>query len=404
MSNSYVPGDCLIDYCTITAAAGTLDVTTIMQMFYMYEDCTVPGISCEITLLESAELHDYLPLVGEEYLNISYSAPGLPSFTHTFYLTEMRNRNPTAQLKNSAYTLMGVAVEVLKNKTTLVNKIYKTNNDAMVRDLFTSYLGSGKPLVTEPTQGIQDYTVTTRKPMTAIMDILARSVAETHQSSSYLFYEDHNGYNFVTLEQLCGQGSVASFTNYEVVADSIGHNSYRNIISYSLPEVYRVADKLSVGAFASIVKKYDFGDLLYGNLEVIPNVQSMVRTMPALFSSPSFKSQWTTPAYYHFTSLDSIKSPTNINTMLPLRTAYAAELDQLRIVARIYMDSSLTVGQVITLNLMQTTSETGPREADTLLAGNYLISKLSTVILPIDVRPTATQILELVSGGLATTP
>ena len=68
------------------------------------------------------------------------------------------------------------------------------------------------------------------------------------------------------------------------------------------------------------------------------------------------------------------------------------------------MDSSLTVGQVITLNLMQTTSETGPREADTLLAGNYLISKLSTVILPFDVRPTATQILELVSGGYSSTP
>ena len=333
---SYVPGDVLIDGLVITGAAGSLDVQSICQMLYIYEDLTVPGISCEITLLESSELHDYLPLVGEEYLSVSYQAPGLPTFNHVFYLTEMRNVTPTAQLKNKAYTLMGVAVEVLKNKTTLVNKIYKTTNDAMVQDIFKSYLGSGKSLVTEPTQGIQDYTVTTRKPMTAIMDILARSVAETHQSSSYLFYEDHKGYNFVTLEQLCGQGSVASFTNYEVVADSIGHNSYRNIISYSLPEVYRVADKLSVGAFASIVKKYDFGDLLYGNLEVIPNVQSMVRTMPALFSSPSFKSQWTTPAYYHFTSLDSIKSPTNIETMLPNRTAYAAEFDQLRIVARIY--------------------------------------------------------------------
>ena len=401
---SYVAGDVLIDAMVITGAAGSLDVTTICQMFFMYEDLLVPGISCEITLLESAELQDYVPLVGEEYLSVSYQAPGLPTFNHVFYLTEMRNANPTAQLKNKAYTLMGVAVEVLKNKTTLVNKIYKTTNDAMVRDLFTSYLGSGKPLVTEPTQGIQDYTVTTRKPMTAIMDILARSVAETHQSSSYLFYEDHKGYNFVTLEQLCGQGSVASFTNYEVVADSIGHNSFRNIISYSLPEVYRVADKLSVGAFASIVKKYDFGDLLYGNLEVIPNVQSMVRTMPALFSSPSFKSQWATPAYYHFTSLDSVKSPTNINTMLPLRTAYAAEFDQLRIVARIYGDSSLMVGQVITLNLMQTVSETGPREPDILLAGNYLITKLSTVILPIDVRPTYTCILELCSGGYSTTP
>ena len=62
------------------------------------------------------------------------------------------------------------------------------------------------------------------------------------------------------------------------------------------------------------------------------------------------------------------------------------------------------VGQVITLNLMQTTSETGPREADTLLAGNYLITKMSSVILPIDVRPTFTQILELSSGGYATTP
>ena len=103
-------------------------------------------------------------------------------------------------------------------------------------DLFTSYLGSGKPLVTEPTQGIQEYTVTTRKPMTAIMDILARSVSDSHQSSSYLFYEDHVGYKFVTLEQLCGQGAVAAFTNYEVVADFIGHNSYRNIIGYSLSE------------------------------------------------------------------------------------------------------------------------------------------------------------------------
>ena len=403
MANMAVPGNVLIDAMVITGAAGSLDVTTICQMFYMYEDLTVPGISCEITLLESVELQDFIPLVGEEYLSVSYQAPGLPTFNHVFYLTEMRNANPTAPLKNKAYTLVGVAVEVLKNKTTLVNKIYKTTNDAIVKDLF-SYLSSGKGIVTEPTQGIQEYTVTTRKPMTAIMDVLARSVSEIHQSSSYLFYEDHNGFNFVTLEQLCGGSSVASFTNYEVVADSISHNSFRNIISYSLPEVYRVADKLSVGAFASIVKKYDFGDLLYGNLEVIPNVQSMVRTMPALFSSPSFKSQWATPAYYHFTSLDSVKSPTNINTMLPLRTAYSAEMDQLRIVARLYGDFSLMVGQVVTLNLMQTVSETGPRESDTLLAGNYLISKLSSVILPIDVRPTYTLIAELVSGGYATTP
>ena len=52
----------------------------------MYEDLTVPGISCEITLLELTELQDFLPLVGEEYLSVSYYAPGLPTFNHVFYL------------------------------------------------------------------------------------------------------------------------------------------------------------------------------------------------------------------------------------------------------------------------------------------------------------------------------
>ena len=42
---SYVPGDVLIDGMVITGAAGSLDVQSICQMLYIYEDFTVPGIS-----------------------------------------------------------------------------------------------------------------------------------------------------------------------------------------------------------------------------------------------------------------------------------------------------------------------------------------------------------------------
>jgi hypothetical protein len=393
------PGDVKINGLVITSKGGALDVTHLMQIMEVYEDITLPGINVELVLLDDRDLQDILPLVGSETLIVNYESPGLGSFVHTFALTAMHDENPAPNLKTKAYRLVGVAMEVIRHKTSLVDKSYRTQYSAMVQDIFQTYLQSGNSLEVEQTKGIQHYTVTNKKPFVSIKDILSRSVSDSHESSSYVFFENQQGFHFVTMEQLSGQGPHCTYSNYEVVNQSIFQLNFRNILGYKIPDAFKVAEKLGLGAFASKIQWYDHESLKYGFKIVQPNVQGMTRPQPDIMTQGPH-----TPGIHHFVPKDLRKPDTFLDEMIPKRAAYAAEMDQIRIIVRAFGDSTLTVGQTVDLQLMMTTGQTSTREPDRLLAGKYLVSKLNSIILPGDVRPMFTQVMELLGGGYASAP
>jgi hypothetical protein len=398
----YQPGDCFINSIVLAGAKGAFDCTNLIQMIQVYEDITLPGVNIEVVVLEDKELHSILPLAGEEVLVVDFNTPSLASYTHVFSIVSMNDANPSSNLKTKAYRITGVAPEVLKHKSKLVNKSYRTNNSEIVKDIFQKQLGSSKSLVTEKTKGIQEYIVTNKKPFNAIKDVLLRSVSEQNESSSYVFFENQEGYHFETIEKLFQQGPLATYTNSEVTADSVFRVIFRNILGYNLPDQFNTAEKIGTGGFATQMKTFDLKTLLFGNKDVKPDVDGMTRGMSGGMSSSKFKDSHSTPGITKFMPKDSIKPDTHIPDMIPKRSAYVANLDQGRVIIRIFGDSTITVGKMINLQIITNTGSTDPGQPHQLLAGNYLITKLIHIIMPADTKPRYTMILECVAGGYAT--
>lgn len=397
----YQPGDCTINALVIANKSKSVDARQLMQQLTVYEDVTLPGINVELALIESVDLLSMLPLVGEETLTIDFETPSLKSFSHTFAISAMTESSTTPNMKTRAYNLTAVAKEVMAHKTTLVNKSYNTTNDNMVKDLIQNFLGSNKNVITEATKGIQQYIVSNKRPYTAIKDILLRSVSDKHNSSSFVFFENATGIHFRTLEDLFSQGSIATYTNNEVVADSIFRVIFRNIIGYSIEEQFNSAKKAGQGAFSSTVQTFDLKSLLFGSGTISPDVQGMVKGMNGLMNSPTFRSVMGKSGLSSFIPNNTMAPQTFIDQMVPQRRAYAAEMDQYRLNVRIFGDSSLTVGTKVNLQIMQNTGDTGVNVPHPYLAGEYLVTKLKHVILPLDAKPRYTQLMECVSGGYA---
>lgn len=397
----YNPGDIQINAVILTGNKGTVDLTNLVQQITISEDITLPGINAQVVAMDSDDLQAVMPMVGEEILYIDYSTPSLPSFTHSFAVTTMTDANPASNLKIKAYNITGVATEVFAHKSNLIQKHYNTTNDEIVKDIFTSFLGSSKPLITEATKGIQDYIVTNKRPFVAIMDVLKRSVSDQHQSSSFVFFENQRGYNFRTLEDLFSQPTVASFTNNDTTADSIFRVIFRNILGYNLPDQFNTAQKVGAGAFASTVKTLDLQSMLFGTGDVNPDVSSMARGMKNAMSSSAFKNAMQSSGISAFIPKDLFKPDTFIDNMIPQRGAYAAEVDQSRVHVRIFGDSTLTVGDKVNLQIATNSGITGPKLPSDMIAGDYLVTKLISIILPSNRKPRYTQTMECQSAGYA---
>jgi hypothetical protein len=302
---------------------------------------------------------------------------------------------PDDGLKTKTYMLTGVAEEVFTHKTTIVNKAYKTQLSKVVEDILKNYLKTQKQVFTEPTKGIQEYIVTDKRPFAAIKDILVRSVSERRKSSAYVFFEDHNGFNFCTMEFLFSMDPVARFTNYTSPAYSIIPSNFRNIYGYTLPDTFDTAMKLGRGAFTSTLKYIDLETQNYSTKDVSPDVKSMKRGESPLSSSDRFKQLFSNSGMVQYIPKDMRKPDTYIDEMLPNRAAYAAELDQQRLHIAILGDSTLSVGQKIYVELMNVDGTTGPKRPDPLLAADYIITKLIHIIRPVDAQPRYTQSAEL---------
>lgn len=391
----YNPGDINIESVVIAGKKGTFDATNLFQQLNIYEDLMIPGLNASIVLFDDKNLQQLLPLIGEEILYVSYNTPSLGSFRHTFAISSMTDASPSSALKMRSYLIEAVAEEVYRNKSTLVQKSYKTNLDKIVKDVFENFLKSNKNLSTEETKGIQEYIITNERPFDAINRIRKRSASTSHPSSSYLFFENQMGYHYDTLESLFEKGKVAEYDNSDVGADDVVRRvNFRTVLGYNLPDVYNTSMKIGQGAFSSNMKVLDFKSLLFSSEDKKPENASGR-------SSGDFKKAMDKSGISSFIPKDLDKPDTFIDKFIPDQRSYLAEVDQCKLHLKIFGDSTLTVGQKIFVHIVVNDGSSGSRQNSAQFAGEYVISKLNSVIYPADIKPRFVQLVEGVSNGVS---
>ena len=91
-----------------------------------------------------------------------------------------------------------------------------------------------------------------RKPFSILVWLASKAVpAGSKPTAGFVFYQNQDGFNFVSIDDMIKQESVATYVYTEVSQSEINRNNDFRILSYTTDKNENLVEKLRLGTFAS---------------------------------------------------------------------------------------------------------------------------------------------------------
>ena len=211
------------------------NILTQMVEFSYEEEIFKQTLHGSIRMFDTVDFPTLLPMIGEERVAASFTRQIVPSSNNQFlggqlpainfdmsvYCMEGKAQT-TESKKGQAYLLKYTSELPFININTKIFAAYKNMTySEMVQKIYDTYLkqdgpdkNSSKPLVNlQKTSGARDFYIQNLSPLAAIKKICQRATSEIDSGNMFVFYEDRDGYHFVTLGLLMKQPPVLVISN-----------------------------------------------------------------------------------------------------------------------------------------------------------------------------------------------
>ena len=261
-------GDVNIRHLEVVSSANfKVDMTNQLIGMEIYEDMFSPFMTMAISIKESQDFINALPLRGEEILNLEISTPTLAKedqiIKGKFYIYKLSDRQLLTD-RNSAYTLYCISYEALVDLNMKQSKGYSGNIGEMaLAFLKNEGFNTTKKINIEPTKNGSKYVSNFWSPVKNLNFLTTKAISNSG-SPSYVFFESRKGFNFVSLESLYKQNVFQKFIKDNYVRDNDKNVSYRNlnrdyqrITDFKVKVSYDALQVTNNGAYASRIYAYD---------------------------------------------------------------------------------------------------------------------------------------------------
>jgi hypothetical protein len=391
-------GDVLVEKVRITTRNGmSQDVAAQVIAIQLYEDLFSPFMSGSLILRESFDLLNIFPFAGEEQLELEISTPSLPkgNIKQTFYIYKMTDRELLGE-KSVVYQLHFISPEAIIDINKKVSRVFGDKPDDVVNYSLKddiNGLQSKKEFKYEPSKTNIKFISNFWSPSKVIQHATNYAV-NLNNSPSYVFFENRDGFNFLTLETLYSAEVYQEFVYDKYTRDTRADGSdvknigedYKRIDNISVPLVNDYMDRIRSGMLASKmvsfdmtkkqynVKPYnifdDFAEHKHLNPHNVVSDRSIFRTNALNITYPR--------AHGTFSGYNDATNYKNEQKRLSLLKS--AEANKIQIIVPGRCD--YTVGQKVNVKLYKVSpSEYGETDSmDNMLSGNYLISAVNHYI------------------------
>ncbi len=261
----------------ITSAGIEVDLlkNNMIANITLYEDTTMMAISGEILLSDSFALTNVGPIIGQEYLKLKIKTPSIDGEGNTidfienvFIINSLQNRT-TVGNNVQMYILNFTTSELVKNQRTRISRSLKGSYSDIVKKILTEDLKCKKDIYIEPTSGNRKIIAPNMRPFDIIRMASKEAVSNlmNDKVSSYIFYENFNGYHFRSLGSLYAQGSVQSYTSF-IKGGNISNGGVdierelANIIDFEIVSGSNSLVNYTTGVFASDLIVHNIFDML----------------------------------------------------------------------------------------------------------------------------------------------
>jgi hypothetical protein len=371
-----------------------------LATIHIYEDMFSPFITGSLIFVESLDFANNFPFVGEEVVELKVFTPTLDQLSDnsgiiqgTFYIYKMADREQIAE-KNCVYQLHFVSIEAITDINTKLSKGF----DGVISDIATKLLKDENALATkkhitvEATGNKTKYVSNFWSPIKNINYITELAVT-TEKLPTYVFFENRNGFNFVSLDLLNSQKPVQEFeyNNSSQVIDPTGGSKrniqldYKRITEFHIPVSHDYMDKVTSGAYGSTMIFSDLTTKQYFNLKYSmfenPDKQTHLNKYPlasknvfTTYRAAMFNDSIQTGLFTNYTDVSNVR-----NRQQRISRIKLAEANKIQIIVPGRTD--YTVGQTVYLKIFKSEpirkEDSEDEILDNIISGNYLISSIN---------------------------
>lgn len=266
-------GDVNIDKIEIISSNGFAQIVTNQVIgIEIFEDLFSPFVTGNVVVKDSLDLANLFPFVGEEYINITIRTPSYDEKDKTkiissqFYIYKMTNREMLGD-RNVAYQLHFISNEAIVDLNKKISKVYEGKISDVAKTIMTDRnagLETKKPVNIEATSNNIKYISNFWSPVKNL-NYIAGNATNSSTSPSYIFFENRNGLNFISIESLYKLPVKQQFIYDAYSRDNKNINTtarnveeeYKRIVEISIPKVYDYMDRNMSGMFSSEIISHD---------------------------------------------------------------------------------------------------------------------------------------------------
>lgn len=368
----------------------TEDIMKFFMKIDIQEDIFIPVCSGQITLMESVSFFEDFPIVGEETLSITYKDFFNESVTRTFSVFGVSAKEAATE-RASVYVLKFCSEELLYNRTEKYSKSYR---NLLASDIFSdafSRVNPTKEIYIQPTVELQDFVVPNLYPFEVCAAMASRAISAEGHEGSYVFFEDKEKFNFVSIEKLVTQTPI----EYRIGSGgTYSHILPQNIIqTYKYHKPVNNIKNLMTGAQGVEAKTLDITkrnieDKSYNHFESddYTKIQRLNSSNPDLRQTTSkYKHQKNTGLYKVVIQNEEDNAKSSKNKVMAKRyNILSSFTNGPKIHAELPFNSKLTVGMVVSVDVPRPDSRDKSEDPDSekYIKGKYIVMALRQIIQP----------------------
>lgn len=211
-TNERKPGDVDVHKATIHNFRRNrrFDIGLQLASLKIFEDIFKNTMYGSVTFIDRMNSVQELPILGEEFFEVEFESPHFPGkkFKHEFFIYAIKDIQTAPDSKSQMVTLEFISKEHLENNKKLMSVSFKGKRfDEYIKQIVTelNFLHSNTPIARwlETTNTFQEAFAF---PYQTCFELIEYFRLFAHKdddpSSSYMFFENQNGFNFTTLDDL----------------------------------------------------------------------------------------------------------------------------------------------------------------------------------------------------------
>lgn len=254
------------------------NVKNQLVTIHIFEDLFSPFITGILVFRESLDFANFFPLVGEEAVELKIFTPTFDDspdgiIQGKFYVYKMEDVTEVAE-RSVIYKLHFISMEAITDMNSKASRPYDGVISEIAQKIMLEEdgLSTVKQCNIEPTKNKTKFISNFWSPIKSLLFLTSNAI-NTIGAPTFLFFENRNGFNFLSLDYLYIQPLKQTFeynNPFQLVSSTGGSSrvpemDYRRIEKLTLPVSHNFIDRVSGGMYGSRMISYDVTTMRYKN-------------------------------------------------------------------------------------------------------------------------------------------